>query len=195
MKDEETIRAFIALPLLGMARGNIERTIEHIWREIPKNLRDAWSPAPREHHITLRFLGDCSQEQAASIMETGLKARAGTTLWPNGIGSFDQNGNPSVVYAEIGGDLQELARIQQRAEELAGDAGFPPADHPFHPHVTLVKITRSLDKPETEQLETLMESAREFLRLLGTTGWRVTEAVLMRTLRENDRTFHREVKA
>ena len=78
--------------------------------------------------------------------------------------------------------------------ETARAAGRPPAEFYWHPHVTLERMRRPLDPEEMAGLRNLMAEAGEFLRIQGTTGWRVTEAVLMQSVREDGRTTYREIR-
>lgn len=95
-------------------------------------------PKPEHLHLTLKFLGSVEETQVSQVVERlnqiqfePLELKLGQ------IGNF-----PHVVWVGISGDgLQKLAQdIEVALFDLV-----PASEHPFHPHITLMRITRCRD--------------------------------------------------
>ena len=91
-------------------------------------------------HLTLRFFGDLSREEAAQVGAALPRALPRMKLRVDGIGSFPPRGAMRVIWAGISGDLQPLIGLASDCERAAGAAGLPKAARPFHPHVTLSRV-------------------------------------------------------
>ena len=106
-------------------------------------------------HLSLKFLGDVSEDQVARLKEllAGEAAR-----WPAmqltyaGIGTFPDHGLPRVVWAGATGDLEKLAGLAAAVERAAGQVGVPGEGRPFVAHLTLgrVKSGRSAKRLQLE---------------------------------------------
>jgi len=184
------MRLFIAVELPPAAQQSIDR----IQQELGTHLRAAglerilrWT-MPANVHLTLRFLGETSATQQAAL-ERSLDqiTRRHAPLYPEirGAGAFPSFRRPSVFWVGIAGraqDLSALGALQAAIEQLVCDAGLPPDDRPFTPHLTLARFQREASAPDLARCGTLLQ------RLVAEpplAGWRepfpVESVVLMRS--------------
>ena len=100
-------------------------------------------------HITLRFLGEVGPDTVVELREQ-LRDIAinhkGMRLTLEGLGMFDGS---SAVFAGVSGAsvccAAALADLQQDVEAAARALGFPDADYPFNPHITLGRVAGSTE--------------------------------------------------
>lgn len=102
---------------------------------------------PENWHITTRFLGECTDQQAERIMhqlsET-IEVGEGR-IWGDGLGAFPKRSKASVVYIGIDdpdGLLEQLAIL---SEDAAQSVGFEPEGRPYMPHLTLSRVRPPVD--------------------------------------------------
>ncbi len=134
----EFLRTFIAVPLSDDCRRAIA-TIQRTFRQLPCDVR--WEEEDK-FHITLKFLGDTSQEQI-QILKKELEIRSKQffefEISFNNLGTFPNQRAPRIVWIGIS-EPETLAPIQEAVESVCQYLGFPKENRPFHPHVTLGRI-------------------------------------------------------
>ena len=130
--------------------------------EIPEEIREELSAVERpipgvswidedDLHLTLRFFGDVSPEQARDVMD--LLETAGADAFSmkiTGLATFGTE--PHTLYAGVESNpgLEALARATDRA---ARGAGLGAAKRPFKPHITLAR----LQYPDPVKLARILE--------------------------------------
>ena len=126
-------RLFTALELPQMARTHLSL------------LRGEMSGArwmqPDNLHLTLRFFGDVSDLTADEIV-AGLEVIAADPVPIEivGTGAFGGQGETS-IYAAVKSNAA-LDDLQRSHERVARQVALPPPEHPFKPHITLVRARR-----------------------------------------------------
>lgn len=136
------MRSFIAIPLPDAIREELAARARALR---PHAGKASWV-RPERMHLTLRFLGEITPEQAEIVAEYLASAWAQTppiALELHDVGAFPNVRRPSVIVAEIGPLEGPLQDVQRHAEAAAQVAGLPPEDRSFKPHVTLARIRRS----------------------------------------------------
>jgi 2'-5' RNA ligase len=102
-----------------------------------------WIP-PDGIHLTLRFLGDIEPTRVSGVVER-LKAAASQSgrfsLEPSSPGAFPPSGPPRIFWVGLAGELQRLNLLQGRIEGGLSTIGFEPDRRPFHPHLTVGRIS------------------------------------------------------
>jgi len=94
-------------------------------------------------HLTLKFLGEIGEGEAARLGEL-LSLEA--ARWPRlkveyaGAGSFPERGAPRVVWAGLSGDLEKLAGLAAAVERAAEQVGVPREGRPFVAHLTIGRV-------------------------------------------------------
>jgi 2'-5' RNA ligase len=109
-------------------------------------------------HITLRFLGECTDSQADRIVHTLSEADdlAAGRIWCDGLGVFPRPSKASVVYLRVDDPAGILSHLAAVCDEAAVHAGFESEGRPFVPHVTLSRLRPAVD------VRSLMEGFSEF---------------------------------
>lgn len=133
------MRAFVAVELPAAVRLLLQ---EQVFLLRKAGGRASWVRS--EHmHLTLRFLGEITEEQKAAFSQSLFELCAGMSpmqLAVEGIGAFPNLRRPAVVWAGIRQISGDLAGFQQQVEHAARGVGLEPDNKPFHPHVTLARI-------------------------------------------------------
>ena len=102
-----------------------------------------WIP-PDGIHLTLRFLGDVEPARVPGISERVAAAASQTgRFWLElaGPGAFPPAGAPSVFWIGLTGETQRLSSLHARLEGGLSTIGFEPDRRPFHPHLTIGRIS------------------------------------------------------
>jgi 2'-5' RNA ligase len=97
-------------------------------------------------HITLRFL-DAVDSVTYERFLTALDPPSETSfrIALDGLGAFPGARKATVLWAGIGSGAEQLAVLNEDAEEAAIGAGLLPEERPFHPHLTLSRIRPPVD--------------------------------------------------
>lgn len=109
-------------------------------REVGRSLAAAseglrWS-GREDWHVTLQFLGEANNEQAACLMR-GLAAVRSEVVPVRiaGVGFFQRAG---VFWAGVE-PTPELLALEQRVRAATRNCGFVPEDREYRPHITLAR--------------------------------------------------------
>jgi RNA 2',3'-cyclic 3'-phosphodiesterase len=152
------LRLFIALNLPPPVR-------QALW-ETTTPLRDLGIPVkwvrPEGIHVTLKFLGEVSEEREAELVAALGRAAAGAralSLALEGFGVFPDFSRPRVVWAGIAPE-PALEILQHRVEQEIAPLGFPTEARAFHPHVTLGRAAREGRARDFAGLEAALNNLR-----------------------------------
>lgn len=133
----EFYRTFIALPLeVGPEVYRLAETL----KQSLNGERISWVD-PERFHLTLRFLGDTPVDQVKFIGERMIREIKSPRIRVklDSVGSFGYRKRPRVLW--IGIKSPELIQgLFQQSERLLIDCGYPAAEQPFRPHLTLGRI-------------------------------------------------------
>ncbi|QSX00810.1 RNA 2',3'-cyclic phosphodiesterase [Haloterrigena alkaliphila] len=134
---------------------------------------------PEQAHVTLKFLGDVSEDRlpdlerelAAAVDDAGVDP---FTVRYGGLGVFPSLEYISVVWfgTETGGE--ELTRLHETVEDRTTAMGFEAESHDFTPHVTLARMEHAGGKELVQELvrerdPTVGEARVEEIRLTEST--------------------------
>ncbi len=136
MKD--TIRTFIAIKIKP------EEELKVFFKKTKKAFSEEIIKWVDENnlHLTLRFLGETSNEQVQKIIHSFGKIAELTEnfqLKLKGAGYFKSNGVPRVIFI----NLEEISSLKLLAEKIESEvqlAGFDADQREFNPHLTLGRI-------------------------------------------------------
>lgn len=175
-------RLFIALPLPTEVKETISQWSIYMKEQWPFR---KWVHLV-DHHITLPFLGACSEQQVKEIEAQLAKLAAGAsefTVFLNGIGTFGMPKKPRILWAGVDGDTAELSVFQKKIAEAMEPIGFAKENRPYRPHVTLAKNYKYEEFPfdELERLHVWEEKDAK---------WQVREIVLYETHLGNIPMYH-----
>jgi 2'-5' RNA ligase len=118
---------------------------------LPQSLKDRLAPlmiglpgarwvAPENLHLTLRFIGEVDEREAAMLDEALTSiARAPFDLQVAGCGIFAQRRGPEAVWVGVA-STPPLVDLQAAIERAAVRAGLAPEEKRFRPHITLARL-------------------------------------------------------
>lgn len=146
------MRAFVSVDLDGLAEA-VDRVQEPF-------RRPGLTPVdPEQTHVTVKFLGEVSEERLDALVEALSGAVDDADVAPftarfGGYGVFPSIDYVSVVWLGVreGGD--ELARLHEAVEARTTDLGFDPETHEFTPHVTLARMNDARSKEAVREAVT-----------------------------------------
>jgi 2'-5' RNA ligase len=133
-------RAFIAVLLDEPTRRGVTAQIDRL-RPLSKAV--AWV-TPYHLHLTLRFLGDQTEEQLAGVVPAIEEAASGVptfTVSLRGLGAFPGLDHPRTLWVGISDGVQEVQRLQARVAETLERRGVPIEARAWQPHVTIGRVT------------------------------------------------------
>lgn len=132
---EGMARLFVALELSESAHLQLE--------SLPRNLPGmCWVP-PENLHLTLRFLGEVSEENVIGVATSLLAVRAGRfSLRLRGLEVFETP-RQTILWAGVE-PCEELRGLQIQVDlALERGLGLEPAAAPYVPHITLGRAKRT----------------------------------------------------
>lgn len=133
------MRSFIAIHIDEALRrrvANTRRALERADADVRWVKDDAL-------HLTLKFLGDIAEPEAARLAE---RLRLEAQRFPPfeldfaGVGRFPKGGSPKVLWIGCRGDVSKLVGLAQAVERAALEIGVPREEHPFSPHLTIGRV-------------------------------------------------------
>lgn len=98
-----------------------------------------WVP-PENLHLTLRFVGEAGERDAASLDEAlfGIE-RPPFELQVSGCGIYAQKRGPEAVWIGVA-STPPLVDLQAAVERAVVRCGFAPEEKRFRPHITLARL-------------------------------------------------------
>lgn len=96
-------------------------------------------------HLTLRFLGEVTEEQFEPMRARLATVRVEPFILPvEGVGTFPPNRPPRVVFVGVGSGHPRLYQLRQRLDDAVLASGLPLDVRTFHPHVTVARCSEQL---------------------------------------------------
>lgn len=95
---------------------------------------------PEDLHITLKFLGEVNEKRLKLLQEKlgMIEKQNAFDIDLGSLGTFGKQHQPRVLWIDVAAS-KSLMNIQEIIEEAAAQAGFPPENRPYRPHITLGK--------------------------------------------------------
>ena len=133
------MRAFLALTLPD----EIRRSLTALQRELSHAGADVkWVETPNLH-VTLKFLGEISDEQRQSVEQLLREVARDETAFALGldrVGAFPSLSSPRVVWVGLGEGTARAGRLAERLEQGCRGLGMQQEERPFAAHVTLGRV-------------------------------------------------------
>jgi 2'-5' RNA ligase len=152
------MRAFIAIDLPDHIRSALAEK-QMLFRPLAP---DASWTRPEGIHITLKFLGEISNQQAKSVQESlaAIPPFPAFKLEIEGYGFFPNARRPRVFWTGVGASapLQELA---EKVESAMETLGFAREQREFAPHLTLARFREP--RSQTALVHLIESQSRERL--------------------------------
>ncbi len=131
------MRLFVAIDLPSAEKAVIGRALERL---AAHDLPIRWLPAD-SLHITLKFLGETSEQQCASIISVLRDVAAANARFEialQGLGAFPTLGRPNIFWLGVEPSAQ-LATLQQQVDAGCTALGYEVEERAFKPHITIGK--------------------------------------------------------
>jgi 2'-5' RNA ligase len=130
------VRCFLALDLPAPVCNHLAGLAQHFGSKG----KVKWVPAD-QIHVTLVFAGEIAPDAAERLREALREIEVPRlSLALTGLGHFPPRGEPRVVWAGLGGDVEALTTFQQQLAAIAEAHGVPREKRAFVPHVTLGRV-------------------------------------------------------
>ncbi|MDP1809109.1 MAG: RNA 2',3'-cyclic phosphodiesterase [Actinomycetota bacterium] len=100
--------------------------------------------APDNVHLTLRFLGDCPDEQVEPIIASLRQALTDRVVFhceTTSFGTFPGGKQARILWLGVEA-VPELMQLYDYVSSALHDLGFDPEKRPFRPHLTLARLKR-----------------------------------------------------
>ncbi|MFQ6015366.1 MAG: RNA 2',3'-cyclic phosphodiesterase [Anaerolineae bacterium] len=155
----EQIRSFVAIELdESVAAGLAEVQKRLKGQAVAGPLR--WV-APRNIHLTLKFLGNIPAARVDEIQAAMAEACQGLSpfqLTFGGLGCFPGLARPRVVWVGVEDKTGTLTELQGAVERNLKAIGFPPEGRPFSPHLTLARVRKPIRSGQIRKLGGLIQA-------------------------------------
>ncbi|HXJ82884.1 MAG TPA: RNA 2',3'-cyclic phosphodiesterase [Candidatus Methylomirabilis sp.] len=132
-------RTFIAVCLDEPTREAVGAEIERLK---PLSRAVAWVP-PQNLHLTLKFLGDQSEDNLTEVLrglEEVAAERASFDLTLHGLGAFPGMERPRILWIGVVEGGPAIRALQSGVEAALERRQFPPESRPWHPHLTIGRV-------------------------------------------------------
>jgi 2'-5' RNA ligase len=152
----EQIRSFIAIELPEELRAELARLQDKLKSGRVSGAK--WVD-PYGIHLTLKYLGNIVEETVGKVTEAMERAAEGAlpfSLEVKGLGVFPNLNRVQVVWVGVGGEVDKLAKLQQRLDSNLASLGFAPESRSFTPHLTLARIRNEASMAERQKLGQLI---------------------------------------
>jgi RNA 2',3'-cyclic 3'-phosphodiesterase len=130
------LRLFVAIDIEDALRERIARFLEGVRGFAPEA---RWVRA-ESLHITLKFIGEQSEEEVAKIKQALQKIRAQEVkLSLRGYGFFPGARRPRIFWIGVQAG-EELAALAGEIDVALSALGIPKEEHSYNPHITLARM-------------------------------------------------------
>jgi RNA 2',3'-cyclic 3'-phosphodiesterase len=139
-------RLFVAIRIAPAAANQLAQTADQLARRANNNKIDVRWVAPVNYHITLAYLGwarALAHEAVVDVMDEMAAGLAPFELRLSKLGGFPNAQMAKVLWAGVEDASGHLDHMVGVARSRLAKLGFTvaDADRPFHPHVTLGRLT------------------------------------------------------
>ena len=150
------IRAFIALELPSGLKNELAELETQLKKASPPVVK--WVD-PNSIHVTLKFLGEISEDSIEELMlaiEESVQGTIPFQLEVRGVGAFPGLDRPQVLWVGVKGELEIITQLQKKIESNTEQLGFPRESRAFSPHLTLGRVRDEAGPNERRRLGKLL---------------------------------------
>ncbi len=118
-----------------------------------KGISLRWT-SPDQWHITLQFLGECSEAKIPGLTSAIKDTAASAKSFRLSLGPLGTFGGPrgGVLWLGVESGQQELHALSKDLQTRLASLGFVPEKRPFHGHVTLARARAPMTPKMLENL-------------------------------------------
>lgn len=139
------MRTFIAIDLSEENKTALTKLQD----ELKQTQADVKWVEPENIHLTLKFLGEVTDEYVGKVKEALDKAAAGFRPFEislSDIGAFPKLDYPRVIWVGVEKGKKETEELAAKIEEELGKLGFSKEDRPFAAHLTIGRVRTGKNK-------------------------------------------------
>jgi 2'-5' RNA ligase len=146
------VRLFIGIEISDEVRAELARVQQRLGR---CRAKVKWVP-PQNIHLTMRFLGEVSEDRLESVSAAMAGAAGGGPFEFEvcGLGRFPSRGSPRLVWAGVKDGAERVCAVQAELERGVRKAGFEAERRRFTPHLTVGRVK---SRAGTDELSALIE--------------------------------------
>jgi len=158
------MRLFVALDIDDSIRAHITRFLDGVGGFAP----DARWVRPESLHVTLKFMGEQSEDKLEKIRRA-LESIMANTIEINirGYGFFPSPGRPRLFWIGIESGA-ELASLATTIDEKLAELDIPKEEHIFSPHLTLARGAGNFGSPRQKKSDSNQHSFQHLQEKLAT---------------------------
>ncbi|GAC1430040.1 MAG: hypothetical protein NVSMB65_03500 [Chloroflexota bacterium] len=159
------------------------RAVLHATRHLEEVRRHVRWARPEGLHVTLRFLGDCTDERAEAALAAGAEAAAAPVMEVvlEGLGVFPSLTRPRVVWVGMTAGGLELVALHGRLEHALLRRGVVRDREHFTPHLTLGRVRAAAGAADRQAVGRAVAAApRDVYGRFPATQLELVESVLGR---------------
>lgn len=148
------MRTFIAIDLSKENKSKLAKIQDQL---IKSNADVKWVEIDNIH-LTLKFLGEVTDEYAGKVKEALDKIANGFKPFEislSGLGAFPKLDYPRVIWVGLEKGKKETEEIAKKLEEELSKLGFAKEDRPFSAHLTIGRVRSGKNK---ETLKKIIEA-------------------------------------
>lgn len=146
MSQSEPVCLFIGVPLsLRSIKAVANAASDLKERSASSDLELRWV-APARYQVTLNYLGWCKPGAIVAIRDAVSKAVQGHKPFDmrcRELDAFPDTNKAEVLWAGLDDRMGELAALAQKVAEATEALGFATSSRPFHPHVTMARLSHA----------------------------------------------------
>jgi 2'-5' RNA ligase len=163
------MRLFTAIELPDDVRESLAKAQTELKQKILGKV--SWT-APKNLHLTLKFLGEVGDADVVRVCET-LRTVSVTSflISVSKLGALPPHGPARLLMADVLGETDVLAALFDSIERACESLGFAREKRKYHPHITLARLR--IPKRVSRELEEV--------QLKSSAPFRVREFVLMQS--------------
>ena len=181
------MRVFVGVELSPTSREAVGRFVSSLRRHTILSATSVRWVAPSSLHITLRFLGDVPASRLArvgTVVETPCRVPA-FCVSVDRCRSFPIRGVLRVIWLGMGEGQSQLLALHNEVAGRLEECGYPAADQPFRPHVTIGRVKR-VGQADATQIRAVLDTIP-----LAVPKWTVGRVVLYESrLSTRGSTYH-----
>jgi 2'-5' RNA ligase len=173
----DNLRLFVAIELPAVVLHALN-SLQHQLQRDPALARLRWV-RPEGIHLTLKFLGAVPAARQREMEAAVARSVAGIAPFDLGLGrlgNFGGKRSSRVLWVDLGGDTETLARLQSQVEREFAALRFEPEARAFSPHLTLARVAPERAREAAEPLA----AALSHIEAPGAT-FRAEELALMKS--------------
>ena len=171
------MRTFTAIELPEDIRNSLAKIKDKLSAALPKV---SWTK-PENLHLSLKFIGEISPEQADNFKPLITRVAETTTPFEfklESLGVFPHLDTARIIWAGTDAPEPELLGLAETLEKKFTDSEIPRENRPYRAHVTLGRIKHTLNRQELKEhldkLKPELTAMRLIFKVTGITLFQIT---------------------